>query len=109
MRGAIYAATREKGLSCLKSVIIIKSHCNIKCTRKVITKYDAFAEFEDGSIWRVVTCEASRRGYKWHECYIDRDLDPEIIADIKYRAAPYNPFSSLSAPEIPLEERMHYF
>ena len=109
MRGAIYAATREKGLSCLESLIIIKSHCGVRCIRKVITKSNSFAEFEDGSLWRVLTCEASRRGFKWHECYIDQDLAPEIIEEIKYRAAPYNPFSPLSAPEIPLEERMHYF
>lgn len=106
MRGAIYAATREKGLSCLKSIIIIKSHCNVKCIRKVITKGDSFAEFEDGSVWRVLTCEASRRGYKWHECYIDKNLAPEIIEEIKFRAAPCFLYSE---QEIPLKERMHYF
>ena len=109
MRGAIYAIDREKALSCLRGVIIMYSHSNIQCIRKVINKLDAWAEFENGTVWRVCLTHATRRGYKWHECYVDEDIPDNVLhEEILPQAVPdfmcEAPWSTT-----PMERRVHFF
>ena len=109
MRGAIYAIDREKALSCLRGIIIMYSHSNIRCTRKVITKYDAWAEFENGTLWRILSSESSRRGYKWHECYVDENISDDMLHEVILPQAIPEFLCEPPIKDTPIERRVHFY
>ena len=76
MKGIIwYKDDWTKGFEQLEKIIEKYQQINISTKRFVRSRFDSFAEFQNGDIWRVKCAGEQSRGQRCNVSYIERNID----------------------------------
>lgn len=94
MKGIIwYKDDWVKGFEQLEKIIEKYQQINISTKRFARSRFDSFAEFQNGDIWRVKCAGEQSRGQRCNVSYIERSIDYNIYECIISHcttAYPYN-------------------
>ena len=83
MKGIIwYKDDYSKGIEQLKIIIDNYGRMKIPITKNHFSKYDTYAVFENGDIWKVVGAKDSSRGNCCNISYIERNIDYDFYRNI---------------------------
>ena len=93
MRGTVWGYNIERARSKFLDIVEQYKMIGIQPTKVVNSKYNVWAEFENGDRWNAVNASERQRGQKSSIAYIDTEIDKEIIDCIILPttfAPPYN-------------------
>ena len=95
MRGAVWGATMQRARVKLQQIIEEYELIGIKLTKQVNSLSSAWAEFENGDIWKAVSASDSARGNKINVSYIDRAISEDIVNKIIKPCTIAHPFQAI--------------
>lgn len=79
MKGIVWGRNIDRAKPKLWEIVEDYKRVRIQPTRIVDSKYNAWAEFENGDKWSACGASESQRGHKANIAYIDRAIDEETI------------------------------
>ena len=79
MRGIVWGSTQDIAINKLIQVIKEYNMIGIIPNREVITKHNAWVEFENGDYWVATGAWESARGRKANISYVDRAINKDFF------------------------------
>lgn len=96
MIGNIYHnSNSEAGNAKLKEIVANYEMACIPAVEVHYTKYRAWAQFENGDIWRVLGANDGSRGYRCNVAYIERSISFDIYRTIICPAMRHHPYTAI--------------
>ena len=96
MKGIIwYKDDYSKGIEQLKIIIDNYGRMKIPITKNHFSKYDTYAVFENGDIWKVVGARECGRANRCNVAYVERNIDYNIYRTIICPCMICFPFSAV--------------
>ena len=96
MKGIIwYKDDWVKGFEQLEKIIEKYQQINISTKRFARSRFDSFAEFQNGDIWRVLGANDGSRGYRCNVAYIERSISFDTYRVIICPAMMNHPYSAI--------------
>ena len=96
MIGNIYYNTNsEAGNAKLREIVASYEKARTPAVEVHYAKYRAWAQFENGDIWRVLGAHDGSRGYRCNVAYIERSISFDIYRTIICPAILNHPYSAI--------------
>ena len=96
MKGIIwYRDDYSKGIEQLKIIIDNYKRMKILVTKNHFSKYDTYAVFENGDIWKVVGARECGRANRCNIAYVERNIDYNVYRTIICPSMICFPFSAV--------------
>lgn len=96
MMGIIYHnANSVAGNAKLMEIVANYEMANISVVKRHYGKYGAYAQFENGDIWRVLGAHDGSRGYRCNIAYIERSISLDTYRTIIYPSLLNQPYSAI--------------
>lgn len=96
MKGIIwYKDDYSKGIEQLKIIIDSYERMKIPSTKNYFSKYETYAVFENGDIWKVVGAKKCGRANRCNVAYVERNIDYNLYRTIICPSMICFPFSAV--------------
>lgn len=84
-----------KGFEQLEKIIEKYQKINISTTRFARSKFNSFAEFQNGDIWKIKKAGDCNRGYCCNVSYIERNIDYDIYRCVIFPCTKGYPYTAI--------------